>query len=388
MSEAEQQEREFVPVEEIKKPSRDEKLHPDELEDNFVESVGEEPNKPLEVYENDDGDIELIDGDRRLRALEINEAEEAPVFFVDVEDTAEKSMRMIVANEDREDSDPEQRARVLARHVAPWLLEPANRLDWSEKMTQEEMADRMNKSQTTIRTWLEPLRDEAILRDALAQSMGGRVSDEETMHTIDEIVDKVRTGGEDSTPIVAEERTHIVADAYNDVGTEVDIEDIKELTDEAIENGWNANKYIDEIQELGPDVTTAGVESGVVGDDDFVDDEPTENRDGDGTTGSDDTGTTDTTTVDDEEVDFSLPYGDGTELDIEDYVGDVIPEELWEKHKDANVFTAGITGDTAVLVNILADMEDFNSPDKFVSEYGTEMMEETVEQHMMEARQD
>lgn len=178
--------REEIPLQEIKEPHDKWKLHPrmktneNEWKD-FVESVGTSPRDPLDVIERKDG-YELIDGNRRYRALRDNRAKtvECRVYSEDdIENEKVLGAMMIEANDQRDSSDQIQLGRWTARYVKPWLLDPEDRFDdWSSSkpMSQHEFAELINKpnSQGSISRWVSMWEEKVPLRAAIGSIKTGR----------------------------------------------------------------------------------------------------------------------------------------------------------------------------------------------------------------------
>lgn len=278
-----------LPLHEIEAPSPSDKLHPfqDEDEedwDEFKQSVGQEPNKPLEVVENGDG-FELVDGDRRLRALEENGATQTPVIILepgeDIDHDSDKYLRMIVANEFRKNSDKEQRARKVAQLCAPWLLPSGERLD-VEPMNQSEFAEQVGKSQGTISNWMVPIRNEQYpLRGVLSDSISASRPDDDKIELLDETVDILKRGTDGNSAVVSPGQTDFIADELSQMKM-VSLREIKSAAEKASENGWTNFRFLEYIEnnyaysDTSEDVSD-DVETGIMGEQkDFADSpEPT-----------------------------------------------------------------------------------------------------------------
>lgn len=315
--------RENVPVDEIEEPTRSEKLHPyeDEEDENWEEfraSVGEEPNKPLEVKKNGEG-YDLIDGDRRLRALRENDAETAPCYILDegedINDDSDFVLRMVVANEFRKDSDPKQRARKIAQITAPWLLKPSDRIE-TELLSQSDLASEVGKSQGTISNWLDPIRvDEYPIRAAVADKCSSPKPGEDDIELIDETVELLRRGTGDNDMIVRLGQSQFVAEELKDMEG-VGLREVHTAAEKGVDEGWNSQRFLEYVDKnYAYDDTSLDddVETDILGDDqpDFADPvDPTE--------GHDPSEGVDLEEDDGDEIDFGMP-----EIDVD-----------WSEHVD------------------------------------------------------
>ncbi|QCC60222.1 ParB N-terminal domain-containing protein [Natrinema thermotolerans] len=255
-----------VPLDQIEPPERSEKLHPYENEETettnddelpeweaFRQSVGTEPNKPLEVAENGTG-YELVDGDRRYRALTENEADTVACFILeDGEDLsesereAEKTMRMITANEHRKESDKEQKARAVAKFCGPWLLPPGERITDERRMSQTAMADKVGVAQKTISVWQNPLRDKYPLRDALGGKASGNYPDADAVQVIDETIDYLERGGDEGSRVVPIGQSKFVANEISDMEG-VGLNEIRNEAKKGAQEGWDENRLLTNLE--------------------------------------------------------------------------------------------------------------------------------------------
>ena len=349
---------ESVPLDEIVPPERSEKLHPYENEDDesweeFTESVGEEPNKPLEVFDNEDGEYELIDGDRRYRALVENEAETVQCFVLepgdDISSEEDTTLRMITANEHREQSDPKQRARAIAQLCAPWLLPPGERESDTVRMTQTEVSSEVGKAQPTISVWLQPLRDENPLRNALAGKSSGRNPDEDDTETIDETVDYLKRGGDEGNSVIPIGQEVFVANEIGDM-LGVGLNEIASVSEKAANEGWNDNRFLkyikdnyayDETERVDDDIEEGMLDGSDLSFEDETVQDPYDNdlddQNADGEP--------------EEEVDFG-----GMEIDVEwsDHVSDEdLNGQSLSELETRRLMTQSIEDDAAVAIHIL-----------------------------------
>lgn len=283
-------------IDEITVPSRSDKLHPyenenvgdgqdlselqdaaadgDELTDweEFRLSVGTQPRDPVEVMENGDG-YELIDGDRRLRALRENGAQ---TTFAVVKDPGEevtqeeKDVLMLESNEHRRPNDAEQRARKTANLCAPWLLPPGERSS-AESITQSQLAKQVGRTQPAISGWLETVHDEYPLRSAVGEiaKQPGRQIQEDRIEQIDRVVDLLTTGGEDGSRIVAMGRELFVAEELGNMDG-VSLSELESAAERAAENGWDDQRFLQYVDEEFADdeEIELGIQSGMADGDD------------------------------------------------------------------------------------------------------------------------
>lgn len=291
-----------IPINEIEPPSRSEKLHPVEKEEagdseetekdvddekqtwpEFRQSVGIEPDKPIEVRENG-AKYELIDGDRRYRAVEANydmyegqgqefDQEDILAYTFDRDEISDEEfyLRRLRANDQREEDDPVQRAWYYAQFVAPWLLPPGERMDDIEMMTQAEFAEKVGISQGAVSNRLRPMREEHTLRQFLGDVGSGYKNrpKEDEIETVDEIVNLLLTIDESGHRVVPENQLPVILDKmdemYNDYN--LSLGEIHQMAEKARENGWNHTTFAEELNDfIGSDegVASGSFESGYV----------------------------------------------------------------------------------------------------------------------------
>lgn len=269
-----------VDLDDLHEPERTEKLHPwenDEGEEweSFKESVGQEPNKPLDVRENGSG-YDVIDGDRRLRALKENDAEEVECrIFTEMSDE-EFYLRRVRANEARKENDPFKRSWYTAQFVAPWLLPPGERFD-VEKMSQYDYADAVGVTQGSVSNWLGPIKDIHPLRAVLDGKVGNHVT-QGHIEKIDECVACLT--GRRGSRVIPDGQIGWAADQMADM-EHASLAELHTTAEKASDEKWSLNKFLEYIDEhFGhdtPTVSGSGIQSGVVG---TYDDSPVETRDG------------------------------------------------------------------------------------------------------------
>lgn len=255
-----QQRTEVVPIENIRAPGRNEKLHPVEKEDDetwrrFKKSVGTSPRYPIVVTENGDGQYIVIDGDRRLRAMKENGATHADVIVRQIADPIERSVEMINLNEEREENDPVQRSWHTAKCVAPWLLPPGEREDNGSGISQDEFGDKVDVSGTSVNNWLKPMRNQNPIRDMLGSSRSPKLisstrPNEQDLELIDEIVGMLNGELGDSR-IIPTNQTSYVANEVRSAGTDLSISLIEfhRVVEKASSEGWSHDELIDYLKD-------------------------------------------------------------------------------------------------------------------------------------------
>lgn len=333
-----------VPVDQIHEPTRSEKLHPYEDEDDedweeFRASVGTQPSKLPSVRENGDG-YELIDGDRRLRAVRENDAEEVTVRVrYDVETTEDLLTQRVIANENRKNSDPKQRARYIAQLCAPWLLAPGDRRDDIDEIhTQTEVGEIFGKAQGQISQWMNPLeQDEHPLRAGVAEHHGGRTVDQEGVELIDETIELL-------DDIVLQSQHKFVGTELADMEG-VSLREIHSAVEQGVDQGWNSQQFLEYVEEnFAIDDTSLDddVETGVLGDQpDF--DEPMDPSEFQEDTTSEDTS--------DEEFEFEIESGD---IDWSALVQDQDLEEMTvSEAEQKKMQSVALEDDASVALEIL-----------------------------------
>lgn len=292
-----------VPVHDVVEPELSEKLHPyedeqghhnlslEEIEeiadeqtdendaedtvltsfDHFRLSVGTMPNKPLEVREVEDG-VELIDGDRRLRALKSNDADTVPCLIIEEEDgevtEEDKAFKMMSANEGRRPSNTKRKGEYVAELTAPHRVPPEKRNhDFKKLYSQREVAERIGCSQTSVSNWLDKLDNVHPIRAELNRVIpNGAKATDERVEFVDTIVEHLRnTETEDG------EKNAVIHDSIT--GTEdgiselqavdgypgdIQLSQIVEVAREADENEWDAKKFASELEERYGNASTPG----------------------------------------------------------------------------------------------------------------------------------
>lgn len=312
--------KENVSIDSIEVPERSEKLHPYQDEDpdeeensnevntweQFRDSVGTEPDNPPTVIENGDGFV-LVDGDRRMRALQENDAKTVDVLIRDdVDTTLELFEKRLTANEFRKGNNKKQRSWYVAQFVAPSLLPPGERKlnEGEEIMSQaqfaRELAGRGEDYQGRISVWLQPMKDEHPLRATLQDKASGRKPDWDDITTIDRIMDLLKGRGEAKNVVVIDADERFTASELADMEG-VSLSELETCAEKAANNKWNHSRFLEYINEnyAYDDIEEPdGVDSGMMDgsdpfeDNDYGNDTP-ERKDG-GSTG---------VSVDDVEVD-------------------------------------------------------------------------------------
>lgn len=280
---------EEISLDNIEPPEPSEKLHPyeDENEDewkDFLDTIGTQPQKPLEVIENGNGTYEIVDGDRRFRALRENDADEVWCLVANDESDfgeSNKVLNMVRANEHRKDSNELQRARHIAQFVSPWLLPPGERRDF-DRMTQSDLASEIGaKNRSNISFWLEPLRDENPLRAALSNMSSGRTVSDEEIETIDNIVDLLVRGGNDGDRVIQTGQMSFVPGELADMEGP-SLGEIRTAAEKAANQGWRAQRFLNYVRDnFAYEEEEDNIEGEVLGDtsapweDDSYDDDDT-----------------------------------------------------------------------------------------------------------------
>lgn len=354
-----------IPLDKIKSPNRSEKLHPPEDEDeeeweDFRQNIGAEPQKPIEVAEIDDEnyDYELIDGDRRLRALRQNaddsdypDIEGVPAFIrvrgEDIENEGDRLLGMVVANEFRQESNKKQRSRLVAQLIAPYLLPPGDRKDDVPYMTQGDLENQTGIPQPTLTTWLEPMRNEHRLRSVLAKTASGRRVSADDIETIDHVVDLLKRGGDDGEMVIDMGRE--ISTANELAGMDgLNLSELENVAEQAVDDGWNSGQFLEYVRE---NLAYDEMEQ--------MEDEIDAGYEGDGATDeyTADTGvSTDDVTVDDnghDDTDFGLEVG---EVDWDDLVsdGDLNGRTIGEIEMNERMKNVTIQDEAAVAISVLA----------------------------------
>jgi ParB family chromosome partitioning protein len=117
--------------------------------------------QPLIVRRNEEGRIELVAGERRLRAAAIALLESVPVTFVDVDDRGAAEIA-IIENVQRENITPVEAARAYRRLIDEYRL------------TQEQVADKVGKSRVAVANVVRLLR---LPQTILASLESGQLSE-------------------------------------------------------------------------------------------------------------------------------------------------------------------------------------------------------------------
>lgn len=276
-----------IPMSELEPPERDEHLHPEEKDsgeefEEIVDSINQEgQDEPIKVKENGEG-YEIIDGTRRYRALRESELESALCMVrEDIETEADRLILMVRSNEFSKNSDPEARARVIAKLIAPHLLPESERIENEPKLTQSEMADRVGKSQPTISNWLSPVRDKYPLRDKLSDIIKSRNPGPEEIEVIDGIVGNLRHG---QSPVVSRNEIDLLISELSHLNPS-SVDDIAISAKMANQEDWDVDDYIDHLYDVIETTTDNGGEMEVVRADgkEIEDTSPETNHDSDET---------------------------------------------------------------------------------------------------------
>lgn len=262
-----------IDIEEISAPGRTEKLHPVENQDqeewaDFLNSVGTEPDKPLDVRVSND-EYELIDGDRRLRALKENGAKSVQCYVHTEMSDDDFYLRRVRANEHRKDSDPIQRSWYTAQFVAPWLLPAGERWYDAQQMDQSEYGDLVGKAQGTISNWLKPMQDEHPIRHVVGKkkTVSGNPLSQDDIKKVDDIVNWL-CGRSDTKRVVPRNNEGQLADEIESMKG-VSLGEIHSASKKAANESWNMNSLLEHLKEAyvssdnGPSVSGT-VNSGIV----------------------------------------------------------------------------------------------------------------------------
>ena len=352
---------EDVPLDKIQTPTRDEKLHPPENEDQedwgeFKSSVGTEPIQLPLAKRNGDG-YEIIVGDRRTRAVEENGAETLDIRVID-EDISRNDVFVtrVAENYHRSDSDPRTKAWYAAQLSAPSLLLPGERDPDIEVMSQTEVADMMDVSDASVSNWLDILRDENPLRAVLREKTVRKRASEDEIETIDNIVELLKS--QNGHKVIATGEEGFVADRLQDLEG-VSLGEIELMAEKAVENGLNAGKFLEEVKDTyAADETGSSpgsMSSGPLGGEDPFEDNSPDSSFDDGV----DEGPAN---EDKEEPDASsTPDLDAPNIVVD--LGEVLPEDdhFPDDVTKSDVQVRGwqdvsIKDDAAVLLNAVAEM--------------------------------
>lgn len=271
--EHEDKELKVVNVRDIDEPSRDEKLHPFEKEreesdtgevsddgeakdnhswDQFRASVGTQPHNPPVVVP-DGESYRLVTGDRRLRAVkenyegqEVSRKEQTILVQVDhtLETEGEVIRERIAENEFRKGNDKKARARNLAQLCAPWLLEPGERKGL-KTMSQTQLGREIGHKQGVISAWLEPMRTEHPIRDALANTTPNNKPSDEQIETIDDLLQSVRTVVGPTQESFFGRQLKSMAEGSHGVS----LAEVKTAIEIATEDGWNTQRLLQYIKD-------------------------------------------------------------------------------------------------------------------------------------------
>lgn len=402
---------ERLSLDEIETPEREEKLHPEENEDSeewqeFRESIGAEPDIPPICVRRDDG-VELIDGDRRLRALQDNydDGVEAAgdvrcvVYDADKNelDETEKTLKMIEANEHRKASDPYQRAWNVAQLVAPWLLPPAERKDDVERMTNSELADRRGRSSSAISQWLNPLRNKYPIRNVLGKvgnsSMGRDQMGADKIDTIDKVIQVLNHGNENSRGVLASNESAWVADQLDEMRG-VGLGEIKQVAEKAADEGWNSDKFLETLRENfaekeeTPDKAAKTMDEGTLGGSDpFADTSPGQTYD-DRETGDIETDEETPETDFQQEPEHPVNFDDpNLDVDWDALVdeGDLLGDESLDQLTHRKYLDTVLEDEAAIMVYVLAELSGEDTEDVIrkvvqpaIVEYGEKILETEV----------
>ena len=335
---------EEVAVDKIKTPTPSEKLHPYQDEDQedwneFKQSVGTQPEELPTVRENGSG-YELIDGDRRMRAVEENDGDTVMVRVRhDVETEEDLLESRVLANEFRKENDKQVRARYIAQLCAPHLLLPGERNPDIDKIhSQTKVGGWFGKAQAQMSQWLVPLRDEEYpVRGILGK---GRSIDQDLVDQIDRIMEELDEFGiNGQEEFLADELSEI---DYKSLG---EVENaIKKGNDE----GWTMFRLLEYMRENFGDEAEEkpeGVETGIMGDQkDFSSSTPENTPDFEDTTDED-------TTEEDTEEDSSAIPDLREEIDTEDddQVLDLVDDESIRRSASARRMRSERLEDTAAV---------------------------------------
>lgn len=384
---------ETVDIEDVKAPNRDEKLHPPENEDeeeweDFKTSVGTNPIYNPIAEKNGDK-YEIIVGDRRLRAMKENGAEEIDLEVVDDASRNDIYTTRIAENSQRTDSDRFQKAFTLAQLCRPWLLEPAERDGDVEVISQTEAARAIGFSDGYISQLVNggPLVDRRTLRHVLGQKGARKQLTEEEIEKVDNIVSLLK--GSEGHKVMATGEEGWIADKL-DSFQDVSLGEIEIMAERAVEEEWTTSDFLENLEEAYVKKSTDGVEpkvsSGpVAGDDPYADETPDQTRDEDTdagpTTNEDSEAATETASRPD--------FGDANiEIDWDDLLDeDMLNGELgFERVGDITSLKwqdVSLQDDAAIMMNALA--EATAKPGEDADEAKERVRENFLEQVFVEA---
>jgi predicted regulator of amino acid metabolism with ACT domain len=294
-------------IADIREPSPSDKLHPHENEpgsnksleklrsesqyghkfelsdwEEFRLSVGTEPIIPPIVQEADDDvseSYELVDGDRRLRAVKANYGDVAEdemditvIVMDDTDNWRDVHLTRITANEHNKASDKIQRARYLSRLYRPALLPPGERIQGGESeeeiientQTQTEIAEKIGTNQGTVSKWISPIRTEHKLRGVLVSigtagnGKGWHGDAYEETKRVDRIVSLLLQGndpdGEIETPsrVVATGNEGSVAEEMQEVDEEglgLTLVEVEEAAEKAADEGLDNTDIVEYVED-------------------------------------------------------------------------------------------------------------------------------------------
>jgi hypothetical protein len=384
-----------VPIEDIQEPTRDEKLHPPENEDSeeweeFKKSVGTSPITPPLARKTDDG-YEIIVGDRRLRAMKENGADTIDLRVVQGEVSQNELYAARVAeNYHRKSSDRDKKSWTVTQLSAPALLPPAERDKEVEQLMKKEVAEMMGVTGPRVSQLLKPLKNKNPLRAALCDTAAGRRPDEEDIEVIDNIVGLLN--GQQGHKVLATGEEGWVSDSLGEM-EDVSLGEIEMMAEKAVEEGWGADTFLEEIRSEFVSTPSAQVnpkkESGpLTGEDPYADDSPARTRD-DGVDGGietdrDDPENRETETPD--RIDFGEPNVsvEWDELiDDSDLSGvtdaDSVTDLTRRRYQDV-----ALQDDAAIAINVLAEISNQPKEEvirKFVQPAIAEAAARFVEEH-------
>lgn len=387
-----QKEFDEISIDSIETPNRSEKLHPFENEkergdeddeenkdetkwDDFLESVGTEPNHPPTVRPNGEG-YELVDGDRRLRALKENGAEEVYCQIRhDIENKRDLYAERLESNEYRLDNDSKARSRYIAQICAPWIMPPGERvIDFEDTLNQTELAEKIGTVQSTISKWLGPARNRNPLRAALSDKVSKR-ADEEDMERIDRIVALLTQRGEYDNLVVLSNQNQFAANEIS-LMEGVSLAKIENTAEKAATRGWDCDQFLKYLEgNFAHDEQVKQVEEEV--DAGMMDGSPDPFED-DSETGG--------VSVEDVEVDEEKDQEDEPETQFEapemevDWEVLVDESQLNEKRfselKSNKMISTNLQDEAAIMFNVICEVTG-HSP--------TEVMRQFVEPHIVQA---
>lgn len=269
-----------VDIEDIVAPDSRDKLHPYENEDDededsnwneFKRSVGTNPDYELLVWEQNEGEYRLLDGDRRLRAIKENGGSTAPVKVYGPDELTEEEFvsKRIAQNEQRKPSDPEQRSKATARYVAPWYLPPGEREYDEQRATQKEFTEMVSKSQGTISNWVGAVKDRYPLRRVVVDMAPGNNPSPDQVEQIDRIVDILQSGGDvDGGIMVIPERFEGETASEVEDMEGLTLSDLESVAETAAEEGWTRDEFVNTLwEDYAYDDETEDVNEGPVSED-------------------------------------------------------------------------------------------------------------------------